>query len=80
MIAKLFPVVPRDRTRGNRHKLKNRNFHLKVRKNFFEGDRALEQAAQSGCGVSLSGDIPNPPGRGPVQTALGDLALAGDLD
>jgi len=33
--ARLFLVVPRDRTRGNRHKLKLRKFHLNTRKNFF---------------------------------------------
>ena len=42
-----------------------------------EGDGALAQAAQRGCGVSFSGDIPTPAGRGPVQPALGDPALAG---
>jgi len=38
---------------------------------------ALEQAAQGGCGVSIFGDIPDPPGRGAVQPALGDPASAG---
>jgi len=42
-----------------------------------EGDGALEQAAQGGCGVSFSGDIPAPPGRDAVQPALGDPAWAG---
>jgi len=45
-----------------------------------EGDGALAQAAQGGCGVSFSGDIQDPPGQGPAQPAVGDPASAGGLD
>jgi len=33
--ARFFSVVPGNRTRGNRHKLKHKKFHLNMRKNFF---------------------------------------------
>lgn len=33
--VKLFSVVPRDRTRGKEHKLKERKFHMNVRKYIF---------------------------------------------
>ena len=40
---------------------------------FCEGGRALEQAAQRGCGVSFTRDIQNPPACIPVQAIAGNL-------
>jgi len=75
--ARLFPVMPSDRTRGNGHKLKQRKFHLNMRKNFFplrvtEPWKRLPRGA-----VESPGDIQDPRGRGAVQPALGDPAWAG---
>lgn len=40
---------------------------------YYEGNRALEQIAQRGCGVSFTEVIQNPPECDLVQGALGDL-------
>jgi len=55
--ARLFSVVPTDRTTG--HKLKARKLNLNTQKHSFfspplycDGDQTLEQVAQRGCEVS----------------------------
>ncbi|GAB0185709.1 mitochondrial enolase superfamily member 1 [Grus japonensis] len=81
--ARLFSMVPSDRTRDNGQWAQTRTQEVPSEhgeKLHSEGDRALEQAAQRGCGVSFSGDIQNLPGCDCVQPALGDPALAGGLD
>lgn len=44
------------------------------------GDRALELIVQRGCGISLPGGIPEPPGLNPVPCAQGWPCLTGRLD
>jgi len=75
--ARLFSVVPSNRTRGRTQEVTSEHEEELLHS---EGDGALAQAAQGGCGVSFSGDIQDLPGRGPVQPALGDPASAGGLD
>lgn len=71
-----FSVVPTDRTRDNGHKLKTRKSYLNTRKHIFvycEGDQALEQVAQRGCGVYFLGDILGV-GKTWLDTVLGNLS------
>ena len=68
--ARLFLVVPCDRTRGNRH----RKLQMNVRKDPFTARiTALEQDAYRSCGVSFSGDIQDQSEHFPVQTTVGYL-------
>ena len=60
-------VVCSDRTSSNDLKLEHRKFHTNMRELLYgKGDRALEQAAQRGCGVSFYGDIQDLSGHLPV--------------
>lgn len=69
--ARLFLVVPSDRTRGDGHELEV-PFEHEEKFIYCEGYRALEQAAQISGAVPFSADIQNPPGCFPVQHTVGN--------
>lgn len=48
-------------------------FHTNMEELYCEGDIALQQAAQRGCGASFSGDTQDLPNCFPVQPAVGSL-------
>ncbi|RMC08281.1 hypothetical protein DUI87_14522 [Hirundo rustica rustica] len=50
----------------NSHELKHKFLNMKK----FSALSVMEEDVQEGCGFSLSGDIPNPPGCIPVSPAL----------
>ena len=70
--VRLLSVVTSNRTGDSGHKLEYRKFYTNMRKGFFTL-RMVEQSAQTGCGVSFSGDIQNSSGCLPVQPTLGNL-------
>jgi len=77
--ARLFAVVPSDRTRGNGHKLKQRKLQLNRRKNFFplrvtEPWSRLPHGAHHAQGVSGTGCPRGSSLRGRSETPLEDTA------
>lgn len=80
MFPDSFLMIPRYRIMNNDHKLKQEvPSQHEEELLFIEGGKTLEEAAQGGHGVSVSGDIQTSPGYIPVLPALGGLALAGGL-
>lgn len=85
-VAGLFSVVPNDRTRGNKHKLKHMKFYLNTQESwvvwvfFTMGVVKHEQFAQLYFGVSTFGNNQSPAGHVPGQPPLPDPALSWGLD
>jgi len=57
--------------------LSHKRFVILPTEMFSDGDGALAQAAQRGCGVSFTGDIQDPAGCLHVQPGLGSLLCRG---
>lgn len=55
--VRLFSVVPSDRIRDNRHKLKHSRFSLNIGKHFLYCEGGQAHVAQGVCRVFLFGDF-----------------------
>lgn len=69
---RLFPAMSSNRARGSRHKLEV-PYAPEEKFLYFDSDRALEETAHIGSGVSFSGDIGNLSGCFSVQHTVGNL-------
>lgn len=78
--ARLFPLVPSDRTRGHGHKLWR--FPLNIRKHVVtvRVTKHWHKLLRKVCGASILGDTPKLCGHGAGQLTVGDPAWAMGLD
>lgn len=64
-------MVPWERTRDNRHKLKQKDSSENEKEIIYcESYKSLDEVVQRGCGVSCYRDIQGPSSHYPVQPAL----------
>lgn len=70
--ARLFSVIPRDKTRDYGFEMKHRRPLSEHEETLFYGDRDqdLTQVAQRNCRASILKDSKNPHGHGPRQMAV----------
>lgn len=72
--ARVFSMIPSERTRGNGHKQQEIPSDKKKILFYSEGGQALEEVAQKGCGASIFVDIKIPTGHCAGQPALAEDA------
>lgn len=67
--VRLFSVACRNRQKNGSTGIPYKS----IKQLHCEGDRALKQTAQRGCGVLFCGNVQNPSGHFPVQATIGKL-------
>lgn len=77
--ARFFSVMPSDSKRNNRHKLKCWKCPLNINNTSswgVEGGQTLEKVVQTGCGITIHGDIENLTRHSSEQPGVGESALS----